>query len=82
MPATCKILYLNPGDDAARDAAGRSASAARDGGERPTKSNETPRRSVSAMPAADPNATIVSYWRRSTGRWKRWIHSRSSCRCA
>ena len=52
-----KILYLNPGDDAARDALEKLGERGQtDDGERPTKSNATPRRSVSAMPAADPNA--------------------------
>ncbi len=49
-----KILFLNPGDDAARAALEKLGERAAEGGDRPAKA-EAPRRSAS-MPAADPNA--------------------------
>lgn len=49
-----KILYLDPGDDAARAALGRLGDRASEGGERSRPSD--PSRRSSSGPAADPNA--------------------------
>ena len=49
-----KVLFLNPGDDAARAALQRLGERAPEGGDRPAKP-EAPRRPAT-VPAADPNA--------------------------